>query len=108
MKEAGWGDDQIIEQYRITDGRIIRVGTRHRRADALRADYVLEYRPGVPIGVVEAKRQYSTPVRACNRQRITLNCSTFRFAYSTNGVSIVEDDRNTGIERADLSGVPVA
>ena len=28
------------------------------------------------------------------------------FAYSTNGVSIVEDDRNTGIERTNLSAFP--
>ncbi len=59
LKEAGWDDDQIVEQYRITDGRIITVGEKHRRAAELRADYVLEYRPGVPIGVVEAKRQHS-------------------------------------------------
>lgn len=30
-------------------------------ASPLRADYVLEYRPGLPIAVVEAKREYSFP-----------------------------------------------
>jgi len=106
LKEAGWSDDQIIEQYRITDGRIIRVGTRHRRADALRADYVLEYRPGVPIGVVEAKRQHSTAGRGMQQAKNYAQLLDVPFAYSTNGVSIVEDDRNTGIERANLQAFP--
>ena len=57
LKAAGWSDDQIQEQFPITDGRIITVGKRHRRGEALWADYVLEYRPGVPIAVVEAKRE---------------------------------------------------
>ena len=61
LKAAGWSDDQILEQFRITDGRISTVGTKHRRGAPLRADYVLEYGPGVPIAVVEAKREYSIP-----------------------------------------------
>ncbi|MGH8261033.1 MAG: ribbon-helix-helix protein, CopG family, partial [Steroidobacteraceae bacterium] len=43
LKDAGWTEDQIVEQYRITDGRIVKVGSKHRRGEALRADYVLEY-----------------------------------------------------------------
>lgn len=58
---AGWVADQIVEQFPITDGRIITVGKKHRRGESLRADYVLEYQPSVPIAVVEAKREYSIP-----------------------------------------------
>ncbi len=57
---------------------MISVGTKHRCDAPLRAGYVFEYRPGLPIAVVEAKRAYSIP----------------------------EDDRNTGIERDDLVGFP--
>jgi len=106
LKEAGWGDDQIVEQYRITDGRIVKFGSKHKRADALRADYVLEYRPGVPVGVVEAKRRYSTPGQGMQEAKNYAQLLDLPFAYSTNGVSIVEDDRNTGIERADLLAFP--
>jgi type I restriction enzyme R subunit len=106
LKDAGWTDDQIVEQYRITDGRIVRIGSKHRRADALRADYVLEYRPGVAIGVVEAKRQYSTPGQGMQQAKNYAQLLDVPFAYSTNGVSIVEDDRNTGIERANLPAFP--
>lgn len=33
LKAAGWTDDQIVEQYRITDGRIVMVAKKHRRAN---------------------------------------------------------------------------
>ncbi|MEX2458099.1 MAG: hypothetical protein WD770_03855 [Actinomycetota bacterium] len=36
LKAAGWDDDQIVEQFPITDGRVITVGKKHRRAEALR------------------------------------------------------------------------
>ena len=106
LKDAGWNDDQIVEQYRITDGRIVKIGARHRRGTALRADYVLEFEPGVPIAVVEAKREYSTPGEGMQQAKNYAQLLDVPFAYSTNGVSIVEDDRNTGIERANLSAFP--
>ncbi len=106
LKNAGWDDDQIVEQYRITDGRVIPVGKKHRRADELRADYVLEYQAGVPIAVVEAKRQYDIPGRGLQQAKNYATLLDVPFAYSTNGTGIVEDDRNTGIERANLRAFP--
>lgn len=106
LKEAGWDDDQIVEQYRITDGRVVTVGSKHRRASALRADYVLEYRPGVPIAVVEAKRSYAIPGKGLQQAKNYAGLLDVPFAYSTNGAGIVEDDRHTGIERSDLVGFP--
>lgn len=106
LKEAGWNDDQIVEQYRITDGRIIKVGKKHRRDHPLRADYVLEYRPGLPIAVVEAKRSHSIPGKGLQQAKRYASLLDVPFAYSTNGKGIVEDDRNTGIERDDLAGFP--
>ena len=106
LKEAGWNDDQIVEQYRITDGRIVSVGTKHRRAAALRADYVLEYQPGLPIAVVEAKREHSIPGQGLQQAKNYAQLLDVPLAYSTNGKGIVEDDRNTGIERANLTSFP--
>jgi type I restriction enzyme, R subunit len=106
LKEAGWQNDQIVEQYRITDGRIVKVGTKHRRTNELRADYVLEYRPGVPVAVVEAKRQFAIPGQGMQQAKHYAQLLDVPFAYSTNGVSIVENDGNTGIERANLAAYP--
>lgn len=106
LKEAGWDDSQIVEQYRITDGRIVSVGKRHRRINPLRADYVLEYRPGLPIAVVEAKRSYAIAGKGLQQAKRYAARLDVPFAYSTNGQGIVEDDRNTGLERSDLAGFP--
>ncbi|MEX2100434.1 MAG: DEAD/DEAH box helicase family protein [Acidimicrobiia bacterium] len=106
LKAAGWTDDQIVEQYRITDGRIITVGKKHRRAAPLRADYVLEYEPGVPIAVVEAKREYAIPGKGMQQAKDYAQRLDVPFAYSTNGRGLVEDDRNTGHETASLAGFP--
>jgi type I restriction enzyme R subunit len=106
LKAAGWDDDQITEQYRITDGRVITAGKKHRRATALRADYVLEYAPGFPIAVVEAKREYAIPGRGMQQAKNYAQLLDLPFAYSTNGKGLVEDDRDTGHETANLAGFP--
>lgn len=106
LKEAGWDDDQIAEQYRITDGRVLSVGKKHRRDTPLRADYVLEYRPGLPLAVVEAKRSYAIPGKGLQQAKRYASLLDVPFSYSTNGNGIVEDDRNTGIERDALAGFP--
>jgi len=106
LKAAGWTDDQIIEQYPITDGRIVPVGQRHRRDKPLRADYVLEYRPGVPVAVVEAKREYSIPAKGMQQAKRYGQLLDLPLAYATNGNGIVEDDRDTGLERDQLLQLP--
>ncbi len=106
LKEAGWNDDQIVEQYRITDGRVLRVGKKHRRDTPLRADYVLEYRPGLPIAVVEAKRSYAIPGKGLQQAKRYASLLDVPFSYSTNGTRVVEDDRNSGIERDELVAFP--
>jgi len=95
---AGWSDDQIQVEFPITDGRIISVGTKHRRGDALRADYVLEPRPGLPVAIVEAKRGYAIPGKGVQQAKNYAQLLDVPFAYSTNGRGIVEDDRSTGLE----------
>lgn len=106
LRQAGWTDDQIIERYRITAGRIIAVGARHRRGEALYADYVLEYEPGVPVAVVEAKREYDIPGRGLQQAKNYAQLIDVPFAYATNGRGIVEDDRDTGLENDRLADFP--
>ncbi|MGC2373415.1 MAG: DEAD/DEAH box helicase family protein [Solirubrobacteraceae bacterium] len=106
LKAAGWSDDQIQGQFSITDGRVIAVGKKHRRGDALHADYVLEYRPGVPVAVVEAKREYAIPGKGLQQAKDYAHLLDLPFAYSTNGKGIVEDDRDTGLENDKLLAFP--
>jgi type I restriction enzyme, R subunit len=106
LKAAGWSDDQIVEQFPITAGRVVTVGKKHRRGAALRADYVLEYEPGLPVAVVEAKREYAIPGKGLQQAKSYAGLLDLPFAYSTNGKGIVEDDRDTGFENDKLTAFP--
>lgn len=106
LKAAGWGEDQVIEQFPITDGRVVPVGRKHRRAKPLRADYVLEYQPGLALGVVEAKREYAIPGKGLQQAKNYGQLLDLPLAYSTNGKGIVEDDRDTGLENDKLTAFP--
>ena len=56
LKQAGWDiETQIREEFCLTKGRIIVRGQLHTRARHKRADYVLFYKPNIPIAIIEAK-----------------------------------------------------
>jgi type I site-specific restriction endonuclease len=46
---------QIREEYHFTRGRVIVRGKTIQRGDSKKADYLLFYKPNIPIAVVEAK-----------------------------------------------------
>jgi len=53
---AGWNvDTQIREEVGFTDGRIYVRGKIHTRGSQKRADYILYYKPSIPIAIIEAK-----------------------------------------------------
>jgi type I restriction enzyme, R subunit len=56
LEQAGWDvSAQIREEFPLTNGRIIVRGKLYTRARQKRADYVLFYKPNIPIAVIEAK-----------------------------------------------------
>ena len=56
LEQAGWDiTTQIREEFPLTKGRVIVRGKLHTRAQHKRADYVLFYKPNIPIAVIEAK-----------------------------------------------------
>ncbi|MDR1689121.1 MAG: type I restriction enzyme HsdR N-terminal domain-containing protein [Clostridiales bacterium] len=57
IQAAGWSVTQIREDYAITKGRIIARSGLCKRDDksVKRADYILFYKPHIPLAVVEAK-----------------------------------------------------
>lgn len=56
LEQAGWNiRTQIREEFPLTNGRIIVRGRMHTRAPNKRADYVLFYKPNIPIAIIEAK-----------------------------------------------------
>jgi type I restriction enzyme R subunit len=101
LEAAGWGG-RYVEQYPITDGKIVpiirkgRRGRDHTRDRPLRADYVLEIEPGFPIAVVEAKRERRLPADGLQQGKRYAELLDVPFAYATNGLGIVEHDYDTG------------
>ena len=56
LKQAGWDIvTQIREEFPLTKGRILVRGKLHSRGQSKRADYVLFYKPNIPIAIIEAK-----------------------------------------------------
>jgi type I restriction enzyme R subunit len=53
---AGWNlDTQIREEVGFTDGRIYVRGKLHARGAKKRVDYILYYKPNIPLAIIEAK-----------------------------------------------------
>ena len=59
--EKGWDNKtQIRQEFSFTKGRIMVRGKEVKRGEPKRADYVLFYKPNLPLAIVEAKSGYKT------------------------------------------------
>jgi type I restriction enzyme R subunit len=60
---------QLLEEHYFTKGRVIVRGQAVSRGEAKKADYILFYKPNIPIAVIEAKDN-SQPVGAGMQQAL--------------------------------------
>lgn len=100
LQNAGWDNLPYLlgEQRSFTDGRIIVTGGKVRRGERKRADYLLYYRRDFPIAVVEAKAEGEHAITGVQQARSYAEMLGLKFAYATNGHSIIEIDYLTGQE----------
>lgn len=86
LERVGWNIlTQIREEFPLTKGRIIIRGKLHTRARHKRADYVLFYKPGIPIAIIEVKEN-SESVGAGMQQALSYaEMLDVPFVFSTNG-----------------------
>jgi type I restriction enzyme R subunit len=92
--KAGWDiDTQIREEVSFTKGRIIVRGKLVSRGQAKRADYVLYYKPNIPLALIEAKdNTYS--VGDGMQQGLDYGTTLgIPFIFSSNGDGFVLHDR---------------
>ena len=94
VTEAGWDiHTQIREEVTFTDGRIYVRGKLHTRGEKKRADYILYYKPNIPIAVVEAKDNKHT-VGAGMQQALGYAATLdIPFVFSSNGDGFVFHDK---------------
>jgi len=86
IEQAGWDiATQIREEFPLTNGRIIVRGKLHTRAANKRADYILFYKPGIPIAVVEAKDNTHTISDGMQQALGYAEMIQVPFVFSSNG-----------------------
>lgn len=92
--EGGWDLlAQIREEVTFTQGKVIVRGKLVSRGKAKRADYILYYKPKIPIAVIEAKDNKHT-VGAGMQQALEYGAMLdVPFVYSSNGDAFLEHDR---------------
>lgn len=105
--QSGWDDNphSFTEQKSFTDGRIILIGNKVKRRPQRRADYLLRYTRDFMIAVVEAKADYKSPGDGLQQAKNYAEILGLKFAYSTNGKSIIEFDYLKGTEK-ELNSFP--
>jgi type I restriction enzyme R subunit len=86
LKQAGWDiTTQVREEFSLTKGRIIVRGKLHTRAKHKRADYVLFYKPNIPIAVIEAKENNHSIGDGMQQALGYADMLQVPFAFSSNG-----------------------
>jgi len=98
LEQAGWDmQKQVREEVGFTDGRIYVKGNLTTRGKRKRADYILYYKPHIPVAIIEAKSN-KLSVMAGIQQGLdyatTLDIPT---VYSSNGDGFYEHDRTAAL-----------
>lgn len=94
IKRAGWDEMmQVREEVFFTKGRIIVRGKLVTRGKAKKADFVLYYKPNIPIALIEAKDN-NHPVGHGIQQGLDYAATLdIPFVFSSNGDGFVFHDR---------------
>lgn len=101
--KAGWDlDVQVLEEYSFTQGRIIVRGKLHTRGKARRADYILFYKPNMPIAVIEAKDNNHRVGEGMQQALAYAEALDIPFVFSSNGDSFKFHDKTGNAEKAEI------
>jgi type I restriction enzyme R subunit len=84
---------QIREETYFTKGRVIVRGKTVKRGEAKKADYILSYKPNLPIAVIEAKDNNHSVGAGMAQALEYAEILDLPFAYSSNGDAFLEHDR---------------
>lgn len=97
---AGWDlDTQISAEYAFTDGRVIVRGNTTARGKQKRADYILLYKPNIPLVIIEAKDNKHSLGSGMQQGMNYADILDIPFVYSSNGDGFLEHDMKNGVER---------
>jgi type I restriction enzyme R subunit len=93
LVNRGWDlDAQIREEVTLTKGRVIVRGKLTSRGKQKRADYVLYYKLGVPLAVIEAKDNNHSVSDGMQQAIATAELIDVPFIFSSNGDAFMMHD----------------
>jgi type I restriction enzyme R subunit len=94
VEKAGWDTQtQLLEEVSFTDGKIFVRGRLTARGKGKRADYILYYKPNIPIAIIEAKDNNHS-VRAGIQQALDYaRILDIPCVFSSNGDGFLFHDR---------------
>ena len=94
LRRAGWDEmGQIREEFAFTKGRITVRGKLVSRGKGKRADYVLYYKPNIPVALIEAKDNTHAIGDGMQQALDYAETLNIPFAFSSNGDGFVFHDR---------------
>src|ERR1039457_7190305 len=94
IAKSGWDlQVQVREEVSFTKGRVIVRGKTHSRGKSKRADYILYFKPNIPLAVIEAKEN-TQPLGAGMQQALEYaEMMDVPFVFSSNGDGFLFHDR---------------
>ncbi|MFA6294303.1 MAG: DEAD/DEAH box helicase family protein [Victivallales bacterium] len=96
IEKSGWDKlKQIREEVSFTDGRIYVRGHLTTRGKMKRADYILYYKPNIPIAIIEAKDNNHTLGAGIQQALNYAEILDIPSVFSSNGDGFVFHDRTT-------------
>ena len=94
LEKASWNlHTQIREEVSFTDGRIYVKGNLTGRGKRKRADYILYYKPNIPIAIIEAKDNKHSVKAGIQQALGYAEILDIPSVYSSNGDGFYEHDR---------------
>jgi type I restriction enzyme R subunit len=96
LVKSGWEETRWRREYAFTDGRIIVRGELIARGKQKRADYLLFYKPNLPIAIVEAKDNNHSVGAGMQQALAYAQTLDIPFVFSSNGDGFLFHDK-TGL-----------
>jgi len=94
IQSAGWDiQTQVREEVYFTDGRIYVRGNLTTRGKGKRADYILYYKPNIPIAIIEAKDNKHSVKSGIQQGLDYADILDIPNVYSSNGDGFYEHDK---------------
>lgn len=94
LANSGWASNQWRREFSFTDGKIIVRGNLVARGKRKRVDYLLFYKPNLPIALIEAKDNTHAVGSGMQQALAYAESLDIPFVFSSNGDGFLFHDRS--------------